>query len=430
MGSKKLSRPKGTNDFYGSQAKDLARIEEIATETFRLYGFTEIRTPLFEHTELFTRQLGETSDVVSKEMYTFEDRADRSLTLRPEGTASVARALLENQTLNQGVDRFFYRGPMFRYERPQKGRYRQHFQIGVEAFGDPGPQVDVEVIACMIRTLQNLGLDELVVDLNSVGRPESRARYGQMLRESLAPQAEQFGADFQERLEKNPMRILDSKDPKVQAALDGLPVFSDFLDPEDQEHFAAVQDGLRQLEIPFRLNPRLVRGFDYYTQTAFEVFAGGLGAQNAVGGGGRYDGLVQDLGGPPTPGIGFAMGLERLALTLETFGKKPPASDRPGLCYLVTPDSEALQEAPKLSETLRAWGVPSRSSPKATKLKKQFTAANRLEARYAIILGEAERKEGKVSVKDLVTGAQVQVEPKDLKALVARPASETLEAAE
>ncbi len=423
MAKETLSAPRGTNDFTPPQSERLERIEEIAGEVFRLFGFRPIRTPIFEHTELFSRNLGETTDVVMKEMYTFADRKGRSLTLRPEGTASVVRALVQHPLLQHGHDRLYYAGPMFRYERPQAGRYRQHHQVGVEAFGDPTPELDVEVIACFVELLRRLRFPELEVRLNSVGVPESRARYGETLRAKLSERSGELCPDCRQRLERNPMRILDCKVPTCRAMLADLPAFVDQLDGADRDHFEAVRRGLDALGIAYRVDPFLVRGFDYYTRTAFEVVTHHLGSNDAVGGGGRYDLLVQELGGPATPGIGFASGVERLMLVLEKFGLEPPARPGPPLVYLTFADDRGHAAAAGLAARLRAADLPVRVHHGSAKLGKQLQAADRVKARFAVVLGARELDRGVVQVKDLASGEKHEVAPDGLAAWVRAAAS-------
>lgn len=405
----KLKAPRGTNDFFPPRGDVLERIEEVCARIFRLYGFRNIRTPIFEHTELFSRHIGDTTDIVTKEMYTFLDRSERSLTLRPEGTAAVVRAVVEHNLLNQGFDRFYYMGPMFRYERPAAGRYRQHHQVGVEAFGDPRPEVDVEVIDCMLRCLEELGLEELKVKVNTVGSPESRAAYGEALREYLEPRRLELPVICQDRLDRNPMRLLDEKDPAIRDMLRDAPSFKAFLSAEDRDHHDAVLDGLRILGRSILEDPFLVRGLDYYNRTAFEVVTEALGAQDAVGGGGRYDLLVKDVGGPDTPGVGFAMGVERLMLLLEAQDKAPPARRDPPLVYIVCLDAESRTDALVLAASLRAATFPVRVGFQGGKPLKQFQRAEKLGCRYALILGEQERQGKVVGLRDLASREQREV---------------------
>ena len=296
-----------------------------------LYHFAEIRTPIFEHTELFHRGVGETSDIVNKEMYTFDDRGGRSITLRPEGTAGVVRAMIEHSVLaDQGSRaKVFYLGPNFRFERPQAGRLRQHHQFGAEAFGVAEPEQDVECILLQMDFYRRCGVKDLELQVNSLGDRESKQHYRDALVAFLTPKQAQLGEDSQRRLQTNPLRILDSKDPRDQEACQGAPPAGESLSDKSRRHFERVQALLASAAVPFRVNPNLVRGFDYYTETLWEVVAGGLGAQNALGGGGRYDNLVEQLGGRPTPGVGFGSGLERLLLALEGQGVTLPRRDPP-----------------------------------------------------------------------------------------------------
>jgi histidyl-tRNA synthetase len=393
----------------------MERIEEICAGVFRLYGFCPLRTPIFESTDLFTRHIGETTDVVVKEMYTFLDRKGRSLTLRPEGTAPVVRALVQHSLLNQGLDRFYYIGPMFRYERPQAGRYRQHHQVGVEAFGDSRPEVDVEVIACMVHVLGLLGLEDLKVKINSLGNHASRERYGEALRDYLEARKDELDPVSQERLKRNPMRLLDEKSPKVQALLKEAPRFRDFLEEEDLEHHRKVLEGLQSVGVSFQEDPMLVRGFDYYNRTAFEVVTEALGAQDAIGGGGRYDSLVQDVGGPATPGMGFGMGVERVMLLLEKQQRQPPSRNDPKPVFLVCLDDQAREEALVVANKLRQQGIPVRAWFKGGKPLKQFQRAEKLGCRYAVILGQQERDAGVLGLRDLETREQREVTPEELR---------------
>lgn len=407
--------PRGTNDFTPPESERIERLEEISAGVFRRFGLRPIRTPMFEPTELFTRNIGETSDVVVKEMYTFQDRKGRSLTLRPEGTAPVVRALVERSLLQGGQDRLYYVGAeMFRYERPQAGRYRQHHQVGVEVFGDPSPECDVEVIDCMVQVLRALGLDGLEVKVNSVGSPDSRARYGEALREYLEPRKDQLPEVCRERLERNPMRILDEKAPGVRALLQDAPKFDAFMDQADKQHHERVIEGLEMLGIPIEKDPYLVRGFDYYNRTAFEVVTTALGAQDAVGGGGRYDLLVKDVGGPDTPGVGFAMGEERLLLLLEEMGREPPRRVEPPRIYLACLDEEAREEALVLASQLRKGGVPCLAGYRGGKPLKQFQRAEKLGCAYAVVLGSKERERGVLGLRDLATRVQQDVAPSEL----------------
>lgn len=407
--------PRGTNDFTPPESERIERLEEICAGVFRRFGLRPIRTPMFESTDLFTRNIGETSDVVVKEMYTFQDRKQRWLTLRPEGTAPVVRALVERSLLQQGQDRLYYVGAeMFRYERPQAGRYRQHHQVGVEIFGDPSPECDVEVIDCMVQVLKALGLEGLEVKVNSVGNPASRARYGEAIQEYMAPHADALTEVQRERLERNPMRILDEKDPKVRDLLKDAPKFRKYMAPEDVDHHERVIEGLKMLGVPHEEDPFLVRGFDYYNRTAFEVVTTALGAQDAVGGGGRYDLLVKDVGGPNTPGVGFAMGEERLLLLLEKMDREPPRRVEPPRIFLACLDEEAREEALVLASQLRKGGVPCLAGYGGGKPLKQFQKAEKLGCAYAVVLGEKERERGVLGLRDLGSREQRDVAPSEL----------------
>src|SRR3954470_5843182 len=343
----KINAPRGTADTLPAEVWKWHAIEKIARETAGVYHFGEIRTPIFEHTELFHRGVGEGSDIVSKETYTFNDRGDppTSITLRPEGTAGVVRAAIESGALNNEGARLkvFYLGPNFRYERPQKGRLRQHHQFGAEAFGVPDADQDVEVILLQMDFYRRCGVRDLELQVNSLGDRESKARYRDALVAYLTPKRDQLGEDSQRRLETNPLRILDSKDPRDQAACQDAPPAAHSLSDKSRAHFERVQKLLSAASVPFRVNPNLVRGFDYYTETLWEVTAGGLGAQNAIGGGGRYDNLVEQLGGRPTPGVGFGSGIERLLLALEGQGVQLPPPARK-LVWLVS-HRDAAREA-------------------------------------------------------------------------------------
>ncbi|HMO26779.1 MAG TPA: histidine--tRNA ligase, partial [Tepidisphaeraceae bacterium] len=315
----KIQAPKGTNDILPLEAARWQTIERIARDTAGAFNFGEIRTPVFEHSELFHRAAGETTDIVRKETYTFDDRGGRSITLRPEGTAGVVRAVIEHGLINDPGSRVkvFYIGPNFRYERPQSGRLRIHHQFGAEAFGIADPEQDVECILLHLLFLRRCGLKDLSLRINSLGDGGSKQRYRDMLATFLSPKKSDLSEDSQRRLDENPLRILDSKDPRDQQAIVGAPPAIEALSPESRAHFERVQSLLGASGTTFSVDPQLVRGFDYYTGTLWEITAGGLGAQNAVGGGGRYDNLVEQLGGRATPGVGFGSGLERLLLALE-----------------------------------------------------------------------------------------------------------------
>ncbi len=386
------------------------------------YGYAEIRTPLIERTELFQRSIGEVTDIVEKEMYTFQDRNGDSLSLRPEQTASCVRAGIEHGLLHNRTQRLWYVGPMFRHERPQKGRYRQFHQFGIETFGMAGPDIDLELILLGERFWRRLGLDAMVtLEINSLGTPESRARYRERLVAHFSAWREQLDADELRRLEENPLRLLDSKNPALAEAIATAPELTEALDAESREHFEWICEGLRRVGVDFRVNPRLVRGLDYYTRTVFEWVTDRLGAQGTVCAGGRYDGLVEQLGGRPTSAAGFALGIERLLALLEA-EDLVPAPSAPHACLLPVGDAATL-EGLRLAESLRdalPW-LELETLCGGGSMKSLFRRADRSGARFAIILGEDEIAQGTVTVKDLrgETGQQT-VKPDELAGCLAR----------
>ena len=398
-----LQPVRGTRDLLPDDCRRHRHIEDVAAALSRRYGYGEIATPVFEFTQVFARSLGDTSDIVSKEMYTFEDRGGASLTLRPENTAGVVRAFISNGLAQQAPLKLFYRGPMFRYERPQKGRLRQFHQIGVELLGVADPLADVEVIALGAHILAELGLgDRVTLELNSLGDAESRALYRDRLVAYLADYRDRLSEDSLARLDRNPMRILDSKDAGDQAVIDGAPLIADSLTDPARAFRDALVDGLERLGIAFQLQPRLVRGLDYYCHTAFEFTTGLLGAQNAVLAGGRYDGLAEQLGGRATPGIGWAAGVERLALLIDA----PPA---PALPVAVAPVDAAQQAAAlTLAQRLRVAGFAVDLAFSGG-LGKRLKRADKLGARLAVIVGEDELARDAVLVRDMRTGTQDEV---------------------
>ena len=383
---------------------------------FRRFHYREIRTPILEPTELFARGVGQETDIVTKEMYTFQDRDGSSLTLRPEATASVIRAYIEHR-LDQkpGLQKLYYIGPMFRRERPQKGRYRQFYQIGAEAIGSESPAVDAEVIELVVELLGELGVENFQLLLNSVGCPECRPAYVERLRSELRGRAKELCADCQRRLETNPLRVLDCKVPEDQAVINSLPSILEHLCPACRAHFEALRRMLDARGIRYELTPRLVRGLDYYMRTTFEVLHGALGAQNSVLGGGRYDGLAQALGAKiPAPGIGFSIGEDRLVLTLEQAGKTPPSCE---LDVFIAPVGEAaLEHAALLARRLRSAGAAVEVSFDG-RLKRSLEIANRLGVRRVVIVGEEEIVAGRYTLRDMQTGEQESLSE---EALVAR----------
>jgi histidyl-tRNA synthetase len=409
----KFQAPRGTRDLLPEELGRWQWAERLAFEVLDHYGYAEIRTPVFEDHELFARSSGETSDVVQKEMYRFKDLKGRELALRPEGTASVCRAYLEHSLSGQGkVHKLWYAGPMMRYGRPQKGRYRQFHQIGAECIGVAAPQADVEMIALFVDIFEAWGFENLTVAVNSVGTPEIRARYGDRLRAWLAPVRDRLSAESQQRLDVNPMRVLDSKDPGDIAFLTGkagdlepLPRLIDALDPPAAGHWKAVRDGLDAIGITYEVDHGLVRGLDYYTHTAFEVHDRSLGAQSALGGGGRYDGLIEALGGPPTPGVGFSIGLDRAMLVLAERGVTgdPP---RP-VVFIVGMDATQRYVHPLARALRQAYTVEFDLEARGTST--QMKAAGRRGAAAVVMLGEDEWQRGEVVVRDMKLGEQETV---------------------
>jgi histidyl-tRNA synthetase len=395
----KLQSLRGMVDLLPEQIGLWQQIEATARVHFARAAIREVRTPLLEVTELFARGIGEATDVVGKEMYTFLDRGERSCTLRPEGTASVVRAAIQHGLLSLGAQRLWYTGPMFRYERPQAGRLRQFHQIGLEFLGFADPRSDVEAIAVAWDLLAALGLQGLQLELNSLGSREDRSRYRQALVAWLAERRDQLDADSQDRLERNPLRILDSKNPDTQALLADAPTLAEALSPESRQRFAQVQAGLEALAIPFALNPRLVRGLDYYSHTAFEITSSQLGAQATVCGGGRYDGLVEQLGGQSTAAIGWAMGVERLVLLLSQ-AAAPASADAPQI-YLVSRGQQAEAQALVLARRLRQGGIAVELDLTAAAFGKQLKRADRSGATWAVVIGDSEAEQGQVILKQL-----------------------------
>lgn len=396
---------KGMRDLLPAEASAFARVEETAREVFSLYGYRELRTPVVEDTELFVRGVGEGSEIVGKQMYTFDDKKGRSLALRPESTAAVARAYLQHDMASwpQPV-KVFYMGPHFRYERPQKGRYRQFHQIGAELIGDPGPYGDAELLVMLLRFLSELGFDDLEVGLNSVGDPECRQRYSRSLREYLEPHRDELGADSRRRLETNPLRILDTKAPVERRLIESAPRLRDVLGDGARAHFDAVREQLDRFGIVYRVDDGLVRGLDYYTRTVFEITSAALGAQNAILGGGRYDGLIGELGGPSVPGIGFAIGQDRLVDVLPA-SSPARAGEAPPVCVLTVGES-FLRHGLELAEELRAAGISAICDLEDGTLKAGLRKANRRGCRWVVLFGEDEQEAGTVVLKDFEQGAQ------------------------
>jgi histidyl-tRNA synthetase len=403
------TKPRGTNDFLGETVRKWQYLEEVIRKICREYGYGEIRTPIFEHTELFQRGVGDTTDIVEKEMYTFTDRGDRSLTLRPEGTASAVRAFVENKLNTQAQPtKLYYTGPMFRYDRPQAGRYRQFHQFGVEVFGSNDPAVDAEVINLLMDFYQRLGLKDLELHINSVGCPQCREEHRTVLQQFLRDKLSGLCKNCQDRFERNPMRILDCKNEACQGLSQGAPTTSKCLCSECDNHFAKVKGYLDLLGITYIVNERLVRGLDYYTNTAFEVMAKGIGAQSSIGGGGRYNGLIEQVGGGSVPGIGYAIGLERVILTMEEQGIQFP-EEPPFHVFVATIGEEVSGPALLLLTKLRQAGLSAEKDYLGRSLKAQMKYAGRFRAQYTLIMGGDELQRGVVVVRDMTAGTQEEV---------------------
>ncbi|MFQ5465004.1 MAG: histidine--tRNA ligase [Thermodesulfobacteriota bacterium] len=395
---------RGFNDILPGASLVWREIENEAARVFSSYGFSEIRIPVVEKTELFSRSIGETTDIVEKEMYTFSDRRGGSLTLRPEGTASVVRAYIEHRLYALPVARLYYTGPMFRYERPQKGRYRQFYQIGAEVLGDDSPGADAETIEMLMRLFANLGLKGVSLKINSLGCQACRPEYRTRLLAFLRGVADRLCENCRRRIEANPLRALDCKSAHCVEATKGAPSIIDSLCGDCRTHFSGVKDRLGLLGVDYAVDPRMVRGLDYYTRTTFEIIAAGLGAQNSVAAGGRYDRLVEDLGGPPTPCFGFAIGVERLSLILS-----PERFKAPPLVVFIAMGDEAASSGVEVIRRLRAGGLGVVEDFTPGGLKKRMKRADRTGARFTVILGSDELAEGAVTLKDMETSAQERV---------------------
>lgn len=401
--------PRGTKDILPDTVGDWNYVEGEIRELCRRFGYSEIRTPIFEHTELFQRGIGEGTDVVDKEMYTFTDRGERSITLRPENTASAVRAYLQNKLYAQSnLVKLFYIGSMFRYDRPQAGRMREFHQFGVEALGEANPAVDAEVILLAMNLLEGLGLKNLELSINSVGCPKCRSKYRTMLQDFFRDKLEDLCEDCRSRFERSPLRILDCKKDSDKPYMADAPKITDCLCEECADHFAKLKDLLTSAGISFTHDPRLVRGLDYYTKTAFEIKYPPLGAQSAVAGGGRYDGLIEEMGGNPTPAVGFATGLERLLLALESQNLLPE-KNRSVDAYVVALGEKAQAEGFKLLNSLRQQGLSAAMDFAGRSMKAQMKQANKLGAKYSVILGEDEIAEGVVMLRSMEDSSQAKV---------------------
>jgi histidyl-tRNA synthetase len=415
---------RGTRDLLPPETALWNFVESAVRDVFRAYNFQEIRTPIFESTELFARGVGEETDIVAKEMYTWEDRGraasekGQSLTLRPENTAGVVRAYIEHTMWDRGLNKLYYIGPQFRRERPQKGRYRQFYQIGAEVIGpasagSESPARDAELLEMLATLLDRLGITGWNLELNSVGCQKDRAAFNEALRKALDPVKDKMCVDCQRRAVTNPLRVFDCKVPEDQPIIDKLPRISQFLDEGCRKHFEAVQEILTKVGVPFTLNDRLVRGLDYYTRTAFEFTHGALGAQNAILGGGRYDGLSEALGGPAAPGIGFAIGEDRLVMSLQESASAEGVLRKPDL-YVAPLGAGMDSEAARLARELRRHDLVVDLGDENFRLKKSFEMATKAGAKYILIVGENEVKADAFALKNLATGEQVSVPRADL----------------
>lgn len=403
------TRPRGTNDILPEDSRRWRVLEEIIHQVCADYGYQEIRTPIFEHTELFARGVGETTDIVEKEMYTFFDRGERSLTLRPEGTAPTVRAFLEHKLYSRTQPvKMYYIGPMFRYGRPQAGRFRQFHQFGVEAFGSDDPALDAEVICLAMDFYGRLGLTNLTLLLNSVGCPQCRLRHREVLHRYLVPRKGELCTTCLGRFDRNPLRIFDCKSDVCQEIIATAPTIMDFLCSECAGHFGQVQQYLQAAGVQYELAPNLVRGLDYYTNTAFEIVVEGIGAQSAIGGGGRYNGLVEQVGGPPVPGIGFGLGLERILLALADQGVDFAPEVAPDV-FVAVSGPEVKDKAFQLTARLRGANLKTEMDYMSRSLKAQLKYAGKSNYRFVVILGEEELGRGQAGVKDMASGEQQNV---------------------
>jgi histidyl-tRNA synthetase len=413
----RYSAVKGVQDILPPDVYVWQRVEGVAKEVFGAYGFQEIRPPIMEATAVFVRSIGESTDIVEKEMYTFEDKGGRSVTLRPEGTAPIVRSYVENHLYNlPSPQKFFYQGPMFRYERPQKGRLRQFYQVGAEAFGSGEPRTDAEVISMLGLFLERIGLGGLLFEVNSIGCEQCRPGYREALRGFFGPRLGDLCPDCKRRYEQNPLRILDCKVPACVELRAGAPAVSDFLCGGCREHFDELLFLLEMLGVPHSVNPAMVRGLDYYTRTTFEVKSGALGAQNAVAAGGRYDRLVEEFGGPPTPAMGFAVGMERLVSLLKDGAAPAPSPE----VFIAAIGRQAAREALKMAERLRAGGLWVELGAEGTSLKSQLRRADRFGAGRVLIIGQDELNKGKVGWKDMKDGSSGEVDMEGVLGLFAK----------
>ncbi|MDE7296848.1 MAG: histidine--tRNA ligase [Clostridia bacterium] len=412
--------PKGTKDVLPKQSYLWQYVEKTARETAESFGFREIRTPMFEHTELFLRGVGDTTDVVSKEMYTFFDKGNRSITLKPEGTAGVARSFVENGLANDGLPaKMYYFSPAFRYERPQAGRLREHHQFGVELYGAAGAQADAEVITLVDAFYKKLGLKKVQLELNSIGCKDCRTAYNAALKEYFAPRLGEMCEDCNARFSKNPMRMIDCKNEKCKVHTAGAPRMLDYLCPDCRAHFEEVKRLLDGAGVKYEVNPSIVRGLDYYSRTVFEFVSGAAGAQGTVCGGGRYDTLLEQIGGKPVPAVGFGGGIERLLMVMEAEGAPIPELNRV-TCYLAGMDGVSREKAFLLANELRSSGVSCETDLMDRSVKAQFKYADKIGARYVAVIGESELNEGAAEVKDMKNSTSERIKFADLVAYLKR----------
>ena len=406
--------PKGTKDIYGSYMEEWQRVEQVMRELCSDFGIKEIRIPIFEHTELYLRGVGETTDIVQKEMYTFKDKADRSITLRPEGTAGVARSFIEHGMYNNPQPtRRFYIGPMFRYENTQKGRQRQFHQFGVEMLGSYSPALDAEAISVVAELLKRLGIKDVELRINSLGCNECRQRYNTALKEYIGSNIDKLCDDCKSRFDKNPLRVLDCKEESCQRIIAEAPVVLDYLDDECKEHFETVKAILDDMEIKYTVDEKIVRGLDYYTRTVFEFVANGIGAQGTVCGGGRYDNLIAECGGQPMGCAGFAVGIERLLLMLEAQNGEFKETNEMDI-YIGSIGKEGLVKSQGIAYRMRSEGIRAEGDSVGRSVKAQMKYANKIGAKYSVILGDNEIAEDTANLKNMETGEQEQIKVSEL----------------
>ncbi|MFH1453843.1 MAG: histidine--tRNA ligase [Armatimonadota bacterium] len=401
-----ITTPRGTHDVMPQDAYKWKFAVGAAYDTADIFNYKQIRFPVFEDTSLFTRSIGEATDIVEKEMYTFKDKAGRLLTLTPEGTASVARSYIQHNI--QGMWKVFYIAPVFRYERPQSGRYRQHYQFGIEAIGSIDPALDVEVMSLAINFYKKLGLKNLFLSLNSIGCSVCRKKFKEYLIDTFKDKTESLCSECKERLYKNPMRLIDCKSAKCKEQVKDLNKLIDYLCEECSEHFSKVKSYLDKMSIPYKIDPLIVRGLDYYTKTVFEVISDSLGAHSTLCGGGRYDGLIKELGGKDTPAVGFGAGIERAILVMESAGVNIPAQDKPDVFIVVIGDG-AFSKAVDVLYGLRSAGISADMDYEQKGVKSQFKQANNMNARYCLVIGEDEIKKGAYVLKDMGKSLQEEI---------------------